>query len=193
MKLIKSSFLAVFVGCLFAAPLSGQRYSDRPGLYLSGGFGGASTSVSCPTYCPSGRQMGIAGHVSIGGSPSPNIMLGFEASGWRQTMADTAREYLSATAVVHFYPIEDKPFFLKAGFGVGRYGEETLPLRAMSAHGFVMKLGVGYDFRIANEISIAPLFQFVNAPGQKAQRDRFALTNNIDVRMFEFGARIMRR
>ena len=193
MKLFKSSLLAVIIGCLIAAPLVGQRYSRRPGFYLSGGFGAGSASVKCPIYCPSGQQLGFAGHVGVGGSPSPNLMLGFEASGWRQTMPDTAREYISATAILHFYPKPDTDFFLKAGFGIGRFGEETLPLHAMSAHGFVMKVGIGYDFQIAEKLSIAPLLQFMNAPSQDAKRDRFSITNKIDVRVISLSARILWR
>jgi hypothetical protein len=133
------------------------------------------------------------GVVQLGGSPSEKTMLSLELSYWRISADTTARDYGLGMAVLRYYPIARGPLFLKFGAGVGRYGEERTPTEgnpwALSANGFALQFGAGYEFPLASRFRVGPTVSYVAALAHKGKRNRLP-TNDMTGQFLRIGAQI---
>ncbi|UCD23293.1 MAG: hypothetical protein JSW51_09570 [Gemmatimonadota bacterium] len=183
-----SASIVLAILLLNAAPAEAQHIDDRRGLWGSLGVGAASTSVSC-SFCGDKAIWGPSGYVQIGGTPTRNTLAGVEVAYWRGTRADTTQEYVNGTAFIMLYPVLDYPFFLKGGFGVGRFAEEA-GADKLSSNGFSIVFGTGYDLRITDRLWTAPFISLIIAPSQEGTRNRVGLTTDISQTIWQFGAKI---
>jgi hypothetical protein len=129
---------------------------------LGVGFGGGFDQVSCD-ICAGDPKPGLAGYVRFGGTLSPRLLIGAEFDGW--TRGDEGiRQYLgSLGAVVLWYTRPDGSLYLKGGLGaVGYRAEEDGD--ALTALTFGGQAGIGYELRIADNLSLAPFANLVLAP-----------------------------
>jgi hypothetical protein len=186
LRLIPASIvLAVLI--LKATPAEAQHIDDRRGLWVSIGLGAADTKVKC-SFCSDKATWGPSGYIQLGGTPSRHTLAGVEITAWRGTRADTTQEYVSGTAFIMLYPVLDYPFFLKGGFGIGRFAEAGAGVRS---NGFSIVLGTGYDFRITDRLWTAPYVNLIIAPSQDGtQRGTGSLTGDISQTILQLGAKL---
>ncbi len=187
LRFTSASLLLATALCL-ATPASAQYIDDRRGIWFGVGLGALSTKINC-SFCSEDRKLGPSGTVMIGGTPSARTLAGVEVSYWRATDPDTTREYAAATAFLMYYLSTQTPLFLKGEFGIGRYAEVS-GTDNLSANGFSLKFGLGYDFRIAGRFWTAPYFNFGWAPDQKGTRNKLGIASDFSLNMLEAGIRV---
>lgn len=135
-----------------------QRAQTREGFWIGFGFGYGSASLSCGSGCSfnsSSKGGGGAGFLKLGGTLSPKVLLGGEVNGWVKDVSGTTEEVGNVSAALYFYPAPASGFFLKGGAGFASY-----MLRnggsSVSASGFGLIAGLGYDIRVGRKISLTP-------------------------------------
>jgi len=182
MTRLTSVFAALAMAFVLAVPTAAQQFGQRSGFFLAAEGGMGLGSIDCGTICYSDAVIAPVGTIRIGGSPSDRVMIALELSYWRSVQDTTAQDYSYGMAVMKLYPLESIPAYIKAGAGVGRYGEERsspgTAIWALNANGFVLQAGVGYEYSIASKIHVGPALTFVSARGHKASRNRLP-TNDV--------------
>ncbi len=173
------SSLAVFAGPVFA------QSGERRGLWFGLGVAPASVHAEC-ARCSADRKLGYAGYIQIGGSFSPRLKAGVEATGWRQSDADSTREYGAVTLVLLLHPVPTSPVYLKVGVGTGRYAQRG-GSNLLSANGFATLLGAGADFRIRQRITIGPYVNYLFSNNQDQNVNRLLQAATLDLNMVQFG------
>lgn len=176
-------------GLYAASPLLGQKIDDRRGFWLAGAVTYSSTAINCSEYCPTERTPGLSGYLQFGGTPSRMTLAGAEVNGWYSSNSEAKREYIAVMGVGYLYLSDDYPFYIKLGVGAGRFGEEAGD-DDLSASGFALQVGTGYDFRLTSRIWAAPLIQYLVAPDMNAKRNRFGLSQEFDMNLLQVGAKI---
>lgn len=191
-RLMSVSLAAAAILCV-ASPLFAQGYQSRRGFWISGEAGMTYANVECGTICYSDAFMAPMGIIHIGGGPSNQAMISLELSYWRVSADSSARDYGLGMAVLRFYPIANNPAFLKVGAGVGRYGEERISPEdgrwALSANGFSVQAGAGYEFPLFSRFRFGPTVSYVAALGHKANRNRLP-ASDMTGRFLRFGTQI---
>jgi hypothetical protein len=151
--------LCVAVTSVLAVVPSRGQAQDHPqtreGFFI--GFGIGAGSFGCE---PCGdRRSGVAGHLELGGTLRPNLLLGVETSGWTKEEGGARLTHTSLSAIVQFYPAAASGFFLKAGLGVSALetsASSDVYSVTTSEEGLGLTAGLGYDVRVASNVSISP-------------------------------------
>jgi hypothetical protein len=162
----RSLLIAAAVGAIFAlaVPESGEGQTTplRDGQWLGVGFGGGLDQISCD-ICAGDPKPGFAGYVRFGGTLSSRLLIGGELNGW--TRSDEAiQQYLgSLSAVFLWYTRPEGSLYLKGGLGAVGYRaeEDGDALTALTLGG---QVGVGYEHRIGDNLSLTPFASLVLAP-----------------------------
>jgi hypothetical protein len=152
------SGLSVFV-LATAVVASAQRRQTRQGFWIGFGFGGGSAGISCTGCGGLSRETGFTGHLKMGGTLSPKVLLGGESAAWTKDDAGTKTQLGSLTAAVYFYPAPASGFFLKGGPGFS-YQSSDDGTNKYSETGFGFMFGAGYDIRVGTMISLTPSASF---------------------------------
>jgi len=193
MKYSMPLLLALIVGFCGLSPVDGQRLTRRSGLWISAGADLGYGKANC-RVCNTDAVLGPAGTVQIGGSPSQKALVSLEFSYWRSGADTTAQEYALALAAVRYYPMQRGPFFVMAGFGVGRYAEErvspTGPSWSLSANGFAFQVGAGYEIPLAGRIKIGPVVRYISAGGHKVKLNQLGESRDMNGRWLRIGAHL---
>jgi len=137
-----------------------QNPQTRQGFFIGLGIGAGSFGVEGGDE----RDTGVAGHVTLGGTLTPQLLLGGEFTGWTKEEDGARVSHTNATAIVQFYPIVEGGLFLRAGIGSstlsisGTSGNVTVSIddTALGA-----TAGLGYDIRVGSNFSITPYGLFV--------------------------------
>lgn len=164
--------------------------ADRSGLWGGLGLGLGSARSTC-SVC-AGRATGPAAQVRVGGTISPTVLVGVQASGWFKNAEADDRSNLMLTALVTLYPWRDKGLYLEGGIGAYRYIEADTTEELMT-QGLALHIGVGFDVHIGRGLSLSP-FAAVVASGSgnptlhdKASGSRLPLLSDMSVRFSQFG------
>ena len=191
--------LIIVSGSMLATTLHAQRDRGRRGVWVAGGAAPAGVFIDLPNRSNS-RAWGVSGFIQVGGTPGERAFAALEGNYWRGTRSDTTSEYVAVTAVLNFYPSETKPLFVKLGFGAGRWAQQEISRdsltnavsgeRSLSATGFAIVVGAGYDFRVSNHVSVGPYFNYVVAPGQSLKANRIAQITRPSLNVIQFGGRV---
>ena len=138
------------------SPVHAQGHPQtRDGFFI--GVGGGPGSFGCEGC--GDRETGIAGHLKLGGTVRSDMLLGFEANGWTKERGGARLTQSNASAIVQYYPAATGGFFLKAGVGISvieasaSAGTFTV---TKSDRGLGLTGGLGYDVRVASNISVSP-------------------------------------
>jgi hypothetical protein len=146
--------LILAAGLLLAtAPLAAQaRPNTREGFWIGFGLGIGSTGAECQN-CGNDRVSGASGYLRLGGTVSPNVLLGGESTAWAHTDGLVEESLAFATFTALFYPSRTGAFYLKLGLGGMTYraddGFDELTATAPAA-----QFGLGYEFRVSRNMSI---------------------------------------
>ena len=177
------------------SPLQAQRYG-RSGFWVSAQGGLAYANIECGTICNDDASLAPVGVLQFGGTPTNETMLSLELSYWRFGNDTTAQDYGMGMVVLRFYPLASKPFYAKFGAGVGRYGEERVTAEGsrwvLSAHGFALQGGAGYEFPLFSQFTVGPAISYVAALGHRSKRNRLP-TNDMTGRWVRLVVQITRR
>ncbi|MGH8245753.1 MAG: hypothetical protein ACREUU_04905 [Gammaproteobacteria bacterium] len=157
------AFLAT-LGGLAAGVASAQRPQTREGFWIGFGFGGGSAGLSCntsfdPACANLTRETGFTGHLRIGGTLSPKVLLGGESTAWTKKESGVTAQLGNLAAVVYFYPAPATGFFVKGGPGFS-YHREDDGTTTLTGTGFGFTIGAGYDVRVGTNISLSPVANF---------------------------------
>jgi len=149
----------VFLLLCCAVPLTSraahaQRAQTRAGFWFNGGLGYGS--LGCDGC--DGREGGLSGGISLGGTISPKFLIGVGTTGWYKSESGVTLTVGTLDARVRFYPSATTGFFLTGGAGLGTISANVSGIGSDSETGFGLVLGLGYDFRIGANVSLTPFW-----------------------------------
>lgn len=149
-----------------AHPVAAQREVKHRGFWIGFGLGGGWNTTE---NVSAEAQVGGAGYVRLGGTPSERFLIGGEVNVWAREDGNVTLSQGNATFSVLFYPSRNGGFFVKGGIGGARaqYALTTGSVTTTIAEGgFGTTLGLGYDFRLGRNFYITPnadlLFQEID-------------------------------
>lgn len=163
---------------------------ERRGFWLEGGLGAGresfkfdgepySEGLSKPTFS-----------LGLGGTVSPALRLGVEATVWVNNFfdevdqVDVTETLTGVMAVGRLYPSRSSGFFVKGGGGIGvsavglDFGEGT------SESGFAWVLGAGYEIRLSRQLFLTPSVEWFQHTFEKREEP------TLHERLFNLGLRL---
>jgi hypothetical protein len=161
------------VAALAPTPAMAQHAQTRQGFFFSGGLGYGSMGLGCDGCDGLDREGGVNGYLTIGGTLSPNILLGAETNGWVKSSNGTTQSLSNLMVTGYFYPMAAQGLFLKAGLGgsslIGDFN--TLDDDLVSKFGLGLMVGAGYDIHIGANTSLTPYATYLRGNFDGASAD----------------------
>ena len=136
-----------------ATTAAAQRPQTRRGFWVGFGFGSGSAGLSCDGCGSIDRDGALSGYLKFGGTLSRQLLLGAETNGWTKRIEGSTVTLANASVAAYFYPRPAGGLFVRGGVGLAAYSEEGFD----SENGFGLTLGLGYDVRVGNNVSITPV------------------------------------
>jgi hypothetical protein len=127
----------------------------RRGFWFNGGLGYGTAGCNEEFLC-SGREGGFSGTLSIGGTLGQNVLLGAMSNGWIKDEAGVELTIGTLVGMVRFYPSAAGRFFLQGGLGYGVVELSVDGFGSEDESGVGSMVGLGYDIRIGNNVSLTP-------------------------------------
>lgn len=137
----------------------------RSGFWFNGGVGYGS--LGCDG-CAS-REGGIVVSLGAGGTLSQHVLLGAGIDGWTKEEDGTRLTASSLLATLRFYTSETSGFFLRGGLGFGTVEVQTSSFGTENENGGAALLGLGYDFRIGDNVSLTPYLNGVGVTTENTE------------------------
>jgi hypothetical protein len=157
----------------------------RQGFGISLGIGAGSAGASCDG-CSSERDNGLSGYLRIGGHLSPTLFLGAESNGWVHSEDGIDETLGFLMGVAQWYPNASSGLSLKGGLGLASYlatdGSDDI-----TASGLALSVGIGYDFRVANNFSLTPYANFLKSTQAELKFNDVSTNANMSANVFQFG------
>lgn len=132
-----------------------QNPQTRQGFFIGLGIGVGSFG----SEAVSGRETGVTGHLTLGGTLTRQVLLAGEFTGWTKEEGGVRRTHSSTSAAVQFYPMPDGGLFLRGGVGASTQtvsGSVGGISYSADETGFGATAGLGYDIRVGSNFSITP-------------------------------------
>jgi hypothetical protein len=126
----------------------------RRGFWFSGGLGYGS--LGCDG-CDD-RVGGLSGGIQLGGSVSQKVLLGGGTAGFTRSEGGVTETVATAVALIRFYPSATGGFFLLGGLGFGAIEVDVSGFGSASETGAGALLGLGYDIRVGEKVSLTPFW-----------------------------------
>jgi hypothetical protein len=146
------------VGSLTSAASAQDASPRRSGFWLNVGFGWGSAVFNCDG-CDTDRESGVTGQFALGGTLSPQLLIGVESNGWyKEENGIKSLLGTSFAAVAYYYPSVERNLFLKGGVGLASYLFDNGSVD--DDQGIGLLGGVGYDLPIGAKASITPVATF---------------------------------
>src|SRR5207249_8006241 len=92
----------------------------RKGFWIGFGVGYGSYGISCSTCSGLGRESSFTGHVRLGGTVSPHLLLGAESIAWTKSDQGVTITAGNVSLAADYYPQPAGGLFLSAGVGFSR-------------------------------------------------------------------------
>ena len=147
MGTLRATGLAALLTVLLASTSFAQQAQTRQGFWIGGGLGYGSLG------CEGCDRVGApSGYLKLGGTLRQNILLGVETNGWTKSELGNRLTMGNVSGAVYWYPMVTNGLFVKAGAGYS-----VLDNTFASTSGFGMLGGVGYDVRVARNMSVTPV------------------------------------
>lgn len=140
---------------LQSAPGAAQgRPQTRHGFWFNGGLGlGSAGCDGC-----GGRESALTIALGAGGTLSSKLLLGASIDGWSKSEGGATITVATLLARLRFYPSATGGFFLTAGLGLGSARAEAPGFGSNTETGTGALLGLGYDLRVGNTVSLTPFW-----------------------------------
>lgn len=179
---MRLAFIFIFMfSALMAPDLGAQDRHRRNGFWAGAGVAAAAFHTDCPS-CTENEINGPGAAIRIGGSPAQNILLGGEVAGWSQSASGVKRSATYLSLIALWYPWAQRGLHVKFGVGVGgsRRDDGTDVETATGRGG---SLGVGFDIRIARNVSLSPFVQGLSVMVNDMKRNGTTITLVPDTRL----------
>lgn len=154
---VKVSAIASIVALALLQPALavGQgRAQTRSGFWFNGGLGfGTAGCDGCD-----GRESAATLALAAGGTLSRKVLLGASIDGWSKSEGGATITIATLLARLRFYPSATGGFFLTAGLGLGTVNVELSGFGSDSETGSGVLIGLGYDIRVGNNVSLTPFW-----------------------------------
>ena len=141
-----------------------QRAQKRQGFWIGTGLGYGSLARTCDACENLPGEPGLSGYLKLGATLTPQLLMGLEANGWRRDLNGTTITSVNTSVVAYIYLKPTSGFFFKGGLGASYYREDVAvktPEDTAATSGFGLTAGLGYDFRVGDNISLTPVGNFV--------------------------------
>lgn len=126
----------------------------RNGFWFNGGLGYGS--LGCED-CDD-RTGSWSGGLALGGTVSQKVLLGVGSNGWTKSEDGVELTVGTLLAVIRFYTSATGGFFLLGGLGVGSIRAEVSGFGSETETGYGALVGLGYDFRVGDNVSLTPFW-----------------------------------
>jgi hypothetical protein len=154
-RLLHSLLLcSALVLSLGSSPAMAQNSHSRSGFWFNVGLGAGS--LGCDNC--GGRETGLSGGFSLGGTLSQKVLLGVGSTGWTKSQNGVTLTTGTLDARIRFYPSATGGFFLTGGLGVGSISADIAGLGSDSEIGVGVVLGLGIDIRVGSNLSLSPFW-----------------------------------
>ncbi|MDH4132674.1 MAG: DUF481 domain-containing protein [Gemmatimonadota bacterium] len=156
---MRGALLAIALLGLITSTAAAQDESPRrSGIWLNLGFGWGSSDFNCDG-CTTDRESGVTAQFAVGGTISPQFLIGMESNAWyKEKGGDKRLIGTSFAAAAYYYPSAEGNLFLKGGVGLASYLFDNGSLT--DDQGIGLLGGVGYDLPISDKVSITPVATF---------------------------------
>ena len=124
----------------------------RDGFWFNVGLGYGS--LGCDGC--GGREGGLSGGLQLGGTISQKVLLGGATTGWTRSEGGVTLTVGTLLALLRFYPSARGGFFLEGGLGLGTIHVSVDGFGSESETGAGALLGLGYDIRVGENVSLTP-------------------------------------
>ena len=154
MRVLSRIALATAAALLMSLPetASAQGSHTREGFWFNGGLGYGSLGCQDCT----GREGAVSGGLAIGGTLSQKVLLGAGTTGWTKSESGATLTVGTLTAQIRFYPSATGGLYLLGGLGLGSIRAELDGFGSETEVGPGALLGLGYDFRVGQNVSLTP-------------------------------------
>ena len=154
----KALLAFALLGLITSSAAAQDASPRRSGFWLNVGFGWGSADFSCDG-CDTDRETGVTGQFALGGTLSPQLLLGVESNGWyKEENGVKSLLGTSFAAVAYYYPSAEGNAFLKGGIGLASYLFDNGSLD--DDGGISLLGGAGYDLPIGTKTSVTPVVTF---------------------------------
>ncbi len=185
MGTLRAAGLSALLTVLLAGTSFAQQAQTRDGFWIGVGMGAGSLGFSGDATT-SDRSSALSGYFKLGATISPKFLLGAETNGWTKSEGDVTMRAGALSAVGYFYPSATGGLYLKGGLGVLAISDNA-PIQQGSAAGMAASLGLGYDFRVAQNISLSPYANYITSTGAELKVDGAASGADINPNIFQIG------
>ena len=100
-----------------------------------------------------GREDGLSGGLSGGGTIGDKVRLGVGTTGWARTTNGTSITVGTLDARVRFYPKRRAGFFITGGIGLG-----GITVDGDTEFGVGLMIGIGWDLDVSPHVSLTPFY-----------------------------------
>jgi hypothetical protein len=165
--------LILLVAVLTPVSVTAQGLQEREGLWAQVGIGAGFNRTDCTNCDTEQWAEGGVVYLRAGTTISKYVLLGLEAYGFRKTSGESSESKVQGlVAMAQWYPWLKHGGYLKVGWGLS-HGEGRFTASNISSQGkrtgMAVTVGVGWDIRVARNISITPVFNsYINALGDIA-------------------------
>ncbi|HUF27990.1 MAG TPA: outer membrane beta-barrel protein [Gemmatimonadaceae bacterium] len=175
--------LTLLVGT--AAPVLAQTHPQtRQGFWIGFGLGIGSAGISC-NGCTSGRESGLSGYLRMGGTVSPQLLIGGETNGWTKSSDGVDQTVGFLSAVAYYYPVVDNGVWIKGGLGFASYEAEA-PGEKLTTSGLGLTAGIGFDWRLSANVSLSPFANYMQQVGGDVEYNGESV-GNANANLIQFG------
>lgn len=189
MSAIRKTRAALALLFVLGAPvLWAQHPQVRQGFWIGFGLGYGPFDASC-TGCGSiTSKSDFTGHLRLGGTFRPNVLLGGDIVAWTKSANGFDELGGNTTATVYYYPMVRSGLFLKGGVGVALYDlSPTNSGSGAEGTGVGFTIGAGYDLRVGRNISLTPVGNFLFGSVGDIQQNGATILRGWKQTIIEFG------
>jgi hypothetical protein len=152
MGTLRATGFCALLAVLLATTANAQQAQTRQGFWIGGGLGYGSMGISCDGCADSDRLGGVSGYLKLGATLRPNILLGVETNGWTKSEFGQTVTMGNMSGAAYWYPMSTNGLFVKGGVGYSIVDDGFA-----NESGFGLLAGLGYDVRVARNLSITPV------------------------------------
>ena len=156
----RSTAIVLALLALGASVASAQHPQTRKGFWIGFGVGYGSYGISCNGCSGLGRESSFTGHVRLGGTIGPKLLLGAETIAWTKSEGGATITAGNVSLAADYYPQPAGGLFLSAGVGFSR-AEVSGGGASAGNTGPGFTFGAGYDLRVSPNTSVTPIANFV--------------------------------